>query len=162
MATNYFENIKEKLLDLIYEEFGHGEVQVLKEDNLERYGTGKTQIILDTGEIEPINRLGGFYIDNYNVPITVRRRIVNDENIDRDLMILYEKTKERLTERNANRNQQANGLWFDARIASVDPPQNVNLAEGSSSEDEDDITDIAREVTFLWVGSIGYCPTTGL
>jgi len=160
MATDFFTNIKEKLLDLIYEEFGAGEVNVLLEDNIERFGLGKTQVILDAGEKTLLKRLGLFWIYEYNINMIVRKRIISDEDADGEIMFITEKLTERLVERNANRNQQSNGLWFDSRIDGIDAPENVALT--AEIEDEDEITDIARQAVIRWVGSIGYCPETGL
>jgi len=160
MATNFFDNIKEKLLDLTYEEFGAGEVSVVKEDNLERFGVGKTQIVLNAGDKTLLQRLGVFWIYDYGINIIVRRRVVNDEDADSKVHLIVERLTERLVERDVNRNQQSNGLWFDSRIDGVDEPENVNLVE--DIEDEDDMTNIARQVVVRWVGSIGYCPLTGL
>jgi hypothetical protein len=157
LASNYYNLIKQKLLELLSLEFTGHEARVFLEDNAERFGYGGLQIILDVGEKVLVNRWSNYFVYDYGVDIIVRDRVVSEESSDTDITAIVERIEERLIEKNRNLQASPDSLWFDSRIESVDPP---DVPELEGPEDEEDVMVLAKEAVLHWVGTIGFEPAS--
>ncbi len=149
--TNFFDQIKEKIFDLLSDEFKGHEIKIYKEDNPEKNGFHADSVSIDMGEQASRNRWSGVFVDVYPCDLVLRRRIVDDEKGDTELSAYVERIKEKLVQK--NRNQSSNNLWFDSSIPSVDP---VDQELFGGEEDEETDLDLVHKVIIHWEGYLAY------
>lgn len=148
---NFYSQIKEKIFDLLHDEFVGHELKVYKEDSPERNGYHNDSVSIDMGEQFSANRWSGVFVDAYPCELILRRRVVNNEKGDTELSEYVERIKERLVQK--SRNLQSESLWFDSTIDSVDPVEEEFF--GDENAEEADLEQI-NKVIIHWTGFIAY------
>ncbi len=151
--TNFYDQIKEKIFDLLSTEFPGHELKIYKEDNPEKNGYHADSLSIDMGVQTQAHRWSGVFVDNYPCDLVLRRRVVDDEKGDTELSAYAERIKERLVQKNRNIQSGTPPLWFDSRIVDVDPVDEEIFGEEDDSESD---LEVVRKLIIHWECSISY------
>lgn len=151
--TNFYDQIKEKIFDLLSTEFPGHELKIYKEDNPEENGYKEDSVSIDMGTQTPLHRWSNVFVDNYPCDLVLRRRVIDEEKGDTELSAYVERIKERLVQKNRNIQSGTPALWFDSRITDVDPVDEEIFGEEDDSESD---LEVVRKIIIHWECSISY------
>jgi hypothetical protein len=152
--TNFYKQIKEKIFDLLSDEFDGHELRIYKEDNPAKHGYHEDSVSIDMGEQALRHRWSGVFVDEYPCELVLRRQVVDDEKGDTELSEYVERIKERLVQKNRNIQSGTPPLWFDSKIESVDPVDEEFFSEDEDANEAD--MDLVHKVIIHWAGYIAY------